>query len=203
MKDFKQIKAKCVSHVCNGHYCFDEDRKRGRMRCLAGNCPKLNKNKPLAAIVAVDGTKGRDREMSLQEDAKKLLPLIQAAAEGKGLRTKDHDCQVSSISGIMQGSYFFGTNSLEIIEPPKLRPWQSIEEMGEAVNDWFKLNNTNTHKVFAFNVSGKQIYFLSNNTGGVCKWDMESLLNHAEHTPTPWLSDSWKPCGIEEKDGGK
>jgi len=57
MKNFKQIKVICDSCAPGGHYCFDEDRKRGKMRCLAKNCPKLNKNKPLAAIDAADGKK--------------------------------------------------------------------------------------------------------------------------------------------------
>ena len=80
--------------------------------------------------------------MSLQEDAKELLPLIQAATDGKGLRTKDDTIDLNGISGLMKGSHFFGISYLKIIEPPKLRPWKSSEEMGEAINNWFRSNST-------------------------------------------------------------
>ena len=136
--------------------------------------------------------------MSLQEDAKKLKPLIDAAAEGKGLRTKDDDIDLESISGIMKGSHFFGINALKIIEPPHWRPWKSTEEMGEAVNDWFRHKTTGRMSRIKLIVL-QEIGFNDDNYLA----SLKQILEEREHTPTPWLADSWKPCGVEEKESGR
>ena len=138
----------------------------------------------------------------LQEDAMKVLPL----AEGDLATIKDGRGRPISVIGLAViddlGNYHqLCREELTIIRPPRLRPWNSIEEMGEAVNHWFKHkpNNALLKLVFLCEGDPKPVGFP--NQGKVNLYTLTELNTHFEHTPTPWLADTWKPCGVKEEDG--
>ena len=82
--------------------------------------------------------------MSLQEDAKKILPIIQAAADGKKIQYDDGafveglNTRIFNVRG--ENCYRF-VDGLSFVEPPKFRYWDSIKDVGESINDWFRLKN--------------------------------------------------------------
>lgn len=66
--------------------------------------------------------------------------------------------------------------------PPTWRAWKSVAEMGDAVNGWFRRKGDASS---AFRVCDLD-------------WDLGSLVDQFEHSPTPWIEESWEPCGVRE-----
>ena len=138
--------------------------------------------------------------MSLQEDAKKLLPFIQAAAEGKLITACGNPvlrmafyCSTKTDDGLFQADH------MKIVASPVFRAWVSVEEMGETVNDWFrrKDNHRRTRKITNFSRNEPDCIVFGED-GDVHTY-LNNLFNGHEHSPTPWLNDSWLPCGVEVK----
>lgn len=137
--------------------------------------------------------------MTKQELAKRCLPSIQALAEGLEVRCKGdcEDCGQGCIGrkfGLSDiPSMIVAGCELEIVKPPAFRPWNSIEEMGEAINWWFRIQG---EFVYWFKLgeaySNKVIW-----TDAKTSTFLELFANN-ECTPTPWLPDSWRPCGVKE-----
>jgi len=75
---------------------------------------------------------------------------------------------------------------------PKFRQWQSIEEMGEAVNHWFRQK----HTIVKLRVEAS--YLESIDLSDEKNRSLNELCLNYEHSPTPWIADSWKPCGVEK-----
>ena len=86
--------------------------------------------------------KEEKRNMSLQDDAKQWEPIIDAAAEGKTVTAYGEPilslflaCYTSPDGQLIHPS----PKDIKIVEPPRFIPWESVEDMGEAVNDWFRV----------------------------------------------------------------
>ncbi len=144
--------------------------------------------------------------MGLQEDAKKLLPFIQAAAEGKTLARKSDGDQALGFDRffvLLKDRRAEPIENMNIIEPPRLRPWNSIDEI--PVDHWFNLNHDITPlapiRINGIRVDPLRLVFISNThpeEKHECVWDMESLFKFCRHS-----SDlkNWEVCGVEIKDG--
>jgi len=136
--------------------------------------------------------------MSLQEDAKKLLPIIQAAAEGKPIVRKvdGERCVSLKLQGVLKyDNRFEPLDNLYIVEPSKYRAWKDVAEMGEAVNHWFRIGQCNAiWKILRF--TAKTVFTIDHNE--IQEYSLP-FSTETMHTATPWIEDSWKPCGVDVK----
>ena len=157
--------------------------------------------------------------MSLQKDAKKLLPFIQAASEGKKLT--NNGVNIWGIEGAYckcgHDYYHVAMGDLKIVRPPKFRAWASVEEMNEAVNPWFRFKNHDEIDLTMFPNSGYKEYVLFE--GAKYTWKYNKIFSIREdneisfngkdfHFPGSILSammhspdlKTWLPCGVEVKE---
>jgi len=138
----------------------------------------------------------RENEMSLQEDAKQILLFVQEIANGsKAARHLDEEELIGlKLIGMLRDDRTEPFKNLYIIEPPKFRPWASVKEMGEAVNHWFRLKGLKQQtyqKAIAMNdEQGVKMALMT----PFSPW--QELFRMVENSPTPWIADSWQPCGI-------
>lgn len=125
--------------------------------------------------------------MTKQELAQKALPWLKLMAEGKTVMRRG--TEIKSLEELEDNIRCY--HELHVGEPPKFRPWASVEEMGEKVDWWFRMK---VNKSFIFKI--RQI-----DTCEITWDDMESstfamLFANNECSPTPWIADSWQPCGV-------
>ena len=76
----------------------------------------------------------------------------------------------------------------------KIVPWENVEDMGAAVNDWFMCKKSIDD---ATRIKSYYVHGVSFTGSDLCPFGY--LLDKMEHSATPWLKDSWKPCGKESK----
>ena len=127
-----------------------------------------------------------------------LLRLAQALEDGKDLVMVFSDGVKDKIETEQElAEMFFKGMAISILKPKKYRAWKSIEEMGEAVNHWFRLKEH-------YNVLRKIGIMMNHNEpdcidfcgeeGSVHTY-LNNLLDSYEHSPD---LKTWLPCGVEE-----
>lgn len=144
--------------------------------------------------------------MTEQEIAKKALPYVQAMAEGRIVEYKVQNkasrhlrwLEVNRLGSLE--ALLFSKEKMRISKPPKtepkIEPWASVEEMGEAVSHWFKKKGTR----YAHTIKGLCVANDDRIIGVIDEDEsvfisFKTLMETREHSSTPWIADSWKPCG--------
>jgi hypothetical protein len=138
-----------------------------------------------------------DRCMGIKKlDIKHAIEILQAIIEDKEIESNGRPILHLALSSpsIVINNKMTALRAFDVKKEPKLRPWKSMMEMGEAINHWYRSSPCG-RSIFKITSHSPDENAVSVDEVGV---NMENMLRRFEHSSTPWDDSSWKECGILE-----
>lgn len=113
-----------------------------------------------------------------KEEAKKLLPVIQAFVDGKAIQVRDKDKEDNSWDDTTNPMFDFDTFEYRIKPQPKSRPFKNVEECWQEMQKhqpfgWIK-DTYDGHYVLVTSVAIGENMTIGANTG----WDVQGIFKN-------------------------